>query len=137
MLTRQAAEEKASHFVNIAAIHPELRHQVVEYLSQVQVESYESRSAMIRAFLARPEFAEVMKLQRDQIAAICRCSPTLVHNVLAASQTGETVMQRGRPSISSNDSMQALTEWVRSRTEKMEWITVREFKGRVVDFLEQ
>lgn len=107
MLTRQAAEERASHFVNIAAIPPELRHQVVDYLSQVQVESNESRSAMIRAFLARPEVAEVMTLQRDQIAAICRCSPTLVHNVLSASPTGETVMQRDRHSILSNDSMQA------------------------------
>ena len=137
MITRQEAEHRASNFVNITAIPPELRHPIVDYLSRVEVDRYESRSAMIRAFVTLPEFAGIMNLPRDQIAAICRCSPTLVHKVLTASETGETVMQRGRPAILSNDSMEALTEWVRSRTERMEWITVREFKGRVVDLLEQ
>ena len=137
MLTRQAAEQRASHFVNIEAIPEELRYQIVDYLSRVEVGHYESQSAMIRAFLTLPEFADMMKLPRDQIAAICRCSPTLVHKVVTASRTGETVKERGRPPILSSESMQDLTEWVRSRTENMDWITVREFKARVVDLLEQ
>ena len=137
MITRSQAETLASRFVNVAAIPPQYRHKIVDFLSRLPGDFYGSRSAMLREFLASPVFEELMKLPHDQIAHICRCGATLVHKVFAATKAGGEVKGRGRPAILNEESMQNLTSWVRSRTERMEWITIREFKGRVVDLLEQ
>lgn len=137
MRTRQAADALASRFVNVDAIPASLRHDIVDFLSRLEDDAYESRSAMLRSFLGLPVFAEMAKLPHEQIAQICRCGPTLVHNAFAAVRAGQEVRRQGRPSVLNDESMEILTNWVRDRTERMDWITVHEFKGKVVDLLER
>ena len=51
MRTRQAADALASRFVNVDAIPASLRHDIVDFLSRLEDDAYESRSAMLRSFL--------------------------------------------------------------------------------------
>ena len=137
MLTRHAAEQQASRFVQVEAIPEDIRWHVVESLARLPEDPFESKSQMIRFFLESAEFEGITNLSQDRIAAICRCSTSLVQRICAKRTSGTELRERGRPSLLSAENMASLENWVRERTESMDWITFREFKGRVVDLLEQ
>lgn len=137
METRRAAEERAQRFVNMVGIKPDLRWDILDFVSRNNLEELESKSALIRAFLTAPQLSWLWNCRQDELAVFFRCSSSLVQKVLSLTKSGVGERPRGRPSILNEKNEADLTRWVQERTEQREWITFREFKRYVIDLLDE
>lgn len=137
METRRAAEQRAQRFVNMTNIQSHLRWDIVNFVSQNNLEQLESKSAVIRAFLSAPGLSWLWNCTQDELAFFFQCSSSLVQKVLSRTKDGVAERPRGRPSLLTEENEAALTRWVEERTTQMDWITFRDFKRFVVNLLEE
>ena len=136
MISREAARLKAQECVALEAIPTDLQWPVVELLLRFPDAKEISKSELIREFLRHEEVEKLMNLRQDQLALVFRCSSSLVQRVVHDFRHGKTTVHPGRPCLLSDENMRLLEAWLRERTESKSWITMREFKLKVVDLLE-
>ena len=136
MKSRHQKQEEASQFVSIQDIPEQLRWKVIDFLSCHYNELSDSKSQVILALYNCEEVQELFDLQQDQLALVFRSSTSLIQKVLQELRAGKPDRPRGRPGILSDESIDQITDWLRDRTDRKDWVTTREFKGRVVNILE-
>ena len=137
MISREAGRQNAQLHVELNALPTELQWPVIELLLRFPGGKQISKSSLIREFLGHEELNDVMNLPQDQLALLFRCSTSLVQRVVQEFRQGKTTAHPGRPTLLSDENMLALETWMRARTENKEWITMREFKLRVINMLEE
>ena len=136
MISRQAARERASRFVDLTAVPDSFQWNVVNFLETLQPDEKIGKSELIREFLRCEELNQLMSLPQNLLSHVFRCCPQLVQRVVAQFHAGKTTVRPGRPCVITDENMAAIIAWLRERTANQDWISMREFKRRIVDVLE-
>ena len=136
MISRQAARERASRFVDLTAVPDSFQWNVVNFLETLQPDEKIGKSELIREFLRCEELNQLMSLPQNLLSHVFRCCPQLVQRVVAEFHAGKTTVRPGRPCVITDENMAAIVAWLRERTANQDWISMREFKRRIVDVLE-
>ena len=98
-----------------------------------------SKSELLRYIFLTPELSPFRKLSNADLAKFLRCSEPNVSRVLCtlrATPNPEVAVSPGRPTILSEGSERAISEWLNERVTTMQWPTLSAFKEKVFSFLD-
>ena len=94
-------------------------------------------TALLRMIVSERPIPALAALSNEQLGALFKCSATIAQRVKSEALTPRSSPARiGRPTLLSQGDEEELAQWVRDRSSRRDWVSVREFKERVVHILE-
>lgn len=98
-----------------------------------------SKSELLRYVFLTPELSPFRKLSNADLAKFLGCSEPNVSRILCtlgATPNPEVAVSPGRPTILSEGSERAISEWLNERITTMQWPTLSAFREKVFSFLD-
>ena len=137
MISRQEQRARIEQRVNIQMCPEHIRPFLEQWLVGLPSTEKIAKTELLRRALVSGEVAALDVLTNEQLGAIFRCSATIPQRVRSAPrEPSQEPRKGGRPSILGAEEEARLVEWVRSRSSVGRWVSMREFKLRVIEVLE-